>query len=348
MEYVVYLTINMKTDRFYVGIHEAGDENYLGWGCWADQASSFKYPKNPLQVAMKKYGADAFRRIDLFISNTKEKAVEYYNRIVTHDFILQANTYNMYTYEEDRKIYCFNKYGKLVKIWNNKSDIMDFYGITKVKIDDAIWNRYLYLDCVWSYDNKFKGYNADWKWREPTFIFSDEGKMLYEFCDRSLCAKAFKTDVETIQTLILQNRKLDGRYYVSNKMTDLFVPKARRAYYKTLFYAYKEDKYLGQFRGKDIMKVIGMHSWKKIKAVMELYGGHYKDFILSEKALQPITENKSCLDVYDHFGNYIESFESIEDARIKYKIPAHKLKNIQLGDKYFEDHIFKYHSKNNK
>ena len=50
------------------------------------------------------------------------------------------------------------------------------------------------------------------------------------------------------------------------------------------------------------------------------------------------------IDVYDKFGNYIETLNTIKEVREKYNIPSHKLKNIQMGDKYYEDYIFKYHT----
>ena len=49
------------------------------------------------------------------------------------------------------------------------------------------------------------------------------------------------------------------------------------------------------------------------------------------------------IDIYDTFGNYIETLDNIKDVREKYNIPSSKLKNIQMGDKYYKDYIFKYH-----
>ena len=45
--------------------------------------------------------------------------------------------------------------------------------------------------------------------------------------------------------------------------------------------------------------------------------------------------------------NGIEKLESVKAVKEKYKVPASKIKNIQLGDRYYKDLIFKYCTRNN-
>ena len=50
------------------------------------------------------------------------------------------------------------------------------------------------------------------------------------------------------------------------------------------------------------------------------------------------------VDIYDKSGNYIETLNSIKEVKEKYKVPASKIKNIERGNRYFGDWIFKYHN----
>ena len=48
------------------------------------------------------------------------------------------------------------------------------------------------------------------------------------------------------------------------------------------------------------------------------------------------------IDIYDKYGNFIENINSFKLLKEKYEIPSSKLKDIQQGDKHFNDYIFKY------
>ena len=50
------------------------------------------------------------------------------------------------------------------------------------------------------------------------------------------------------------------------------------------------------------------------------------------------------VDIYDKYGNFIETLNTIKEVKEKYKVPSSKIKNIQQGNRYFENYIFKYHS----
>ena len=46
--------------------------------------------------------------------------------------------------------------------------------------------------------------------------------------------------------------------------------------------------------------------------------------------------------VYDVNNNFIEQLKSIKEVKKKYHVPTSKIRNIQQGDRYFGDYIFKY------
>ena len=72
----------------------------------------------------------------------------------------------------------------------------------------------------------------------------------------------------------------------------------------------------------------------------------YKDFYVSleEVSNPPLTKlnNIINIDIYDKYGNFIENINSFKLLKEKYEIPSSKLKDIQQGDKHFNDYIFKY------
>jgi hypothetical protein len=51
------------------------------------------------------------------------------------------------------------------------------------------------------------------------------------------------------------------------------------------------------------------------------------------------------VDVYTKYGEFIETLTSVKLVKEKYNVPSAKIKNIQLGDRYYGNYIFKYHSK---
>jgi hypothetical protein len=74
-----------------------------------------------------------------------------------------------------------------------------------------------------------------------------------------------------------------------------------------------------------------------------------KDYYLSFEKINKIPSkvfsNSISISIYNLSGDLIEECPSIKYVKDKYKIPAHKLKNIQLGNKYYENYIIKYNSK---
>lgn len=97
------------------------------------------------------------------------------------------------------------------------------------------------------------------------------------------------------------------------------------------------------------MPILNCYSWETIRDSIRYKHGWYKDLYISEIELSEIPQkknNKSIrVDIYDKYGNFIETLDTIKEVKQKYNISASKIKNIQLGDKYIENYIFKYHTK---
>jgi hypothetical protein len=103
---------------------------------------------------------------------------------------------------------------------------------------------------------------------------------------------------------------------------------------KTKFYVYdKTNKFYGEFIGKGVMSVINLRSWNRIRDIFKDNKGWYKDFYLSLERIDAVPDkvwnNKIKVDIFDKYGNFIETLNSIKEVKEKYKVPASKIKNIQ-------------------
>ena len=135
---------------------------------------------------------------------------------------------------------------------------------------------------------------------------------------------------------------------MSNKLVDEFKPKARTQQVNQDYFVYQNNKLLGVYKGKELMPIIKVYSWSKIRDIFRYNKGWYKDFYISleETSVIPVRSksNGILVDVYTKYGEFVETLTSIKEVREKYHVHASKIKNIQLGDRYYENWIFKYHS----
>ncbi len=84
MFHIVYKTTNSINGKYYIGVHSTQnlDDGYLGSGYL-------------LKKAIAKYGRDAFTRSVLFHAFSKQDAFKVEREIVTEEFTLSKETYNL-------------------------------------------------------------------------------------------------------------------------------------------------------------------------------------------------------------------------------------------------------------
>ena len=361
MKYIVYITENINKDskingiiRSYIGIHEVENpdvfDGYLGSGVYTTQANTFMYPKTPFQYAVKKYGVKSFRRKTLYITDSIVDAIKKYNSIVTEDYLKQSHVYN-YQLLDTRPLYQFSLDGEMKHKWKYSFQAYDFYGQNPSRFKFMIYYKHEYLNSYWS-----RGKEIDVTEYQPKknirliFLYDSNGKLVKDFSIEEYAADYLGLTVKQMNTFIKNQMLYNNTYYISNRLTDRFISKPRANYLHTKIHVYEKDKgYLGCYEGKPIMKVIGLHSWRKIKNALTINNGWYKDFYLSLEYVDQIPEKKAKgirIDVYDTYGNYIETLSSINKTREKYNIPSAKFKDIQQGSKFYDGFIFKYNSRN--
>lgn len=78
MQYIVYVTINWETKKYYIGVHQTEDpyhfDGYLGCGCYTN--SVIENPYTNFQKALKDYGTNNFYRFVLGIFDSANDAYE--------------------------------------------------------------------------------------------------------------------------------------------------------------------------------------------------------------------------------------------------------------------------------
>lgn len=359
MKYIVFFTKNKESkingvNRIYVGVHKVENassfDGYIGEGVKIQQVSTFMYPKTPFQFAVKKYGVKSFERTILFMCDTAEEAYQKEQTIITEDFVNQSFVYNLFIkdrYEDINKpLYQFDHNGKLIKKWDSYVDCCDFYGYPKIKFDSARTCKYLFLNSYWSFDNKINAKEYLNKTLTNTIYLYKNGKLIREFINQSECAKFLNCTLKELLEAIKRRTSIQN-YFISTKVVDEFISKPRNQYIKRTFHVYENDNYLGKFIGKKLMKIINLHSWFKIDNIFTRNNGWYKNFYISFDKVDKIPKkqeiyNGIAIDVYDKYGNFIEHLDSIKKVKEKYQVPAAKIKNIQQGQKFFGDYIFKY------
>ena len=357
MKYIVYLTTNKKSkinglNRIYVGVHQTKDPNvfdgYLGDSVRINQPSTYKYPKTPFQYAVKKYGVSAFERVTLFVFNTAKEAYAKEREIVNEEFINQSHTYN--TFEEKiETLYQFDYNGNLIKEWKNVLECCEFYGYPLLRWSNAIKHKCSFLNSYWATSstidiNTFSNKSIT----NIVYLYNKDGKLLRGFITSLECANYLNCDVKELSNFIKCQMLFKNKYLISNTITDQFIPKPRKRYINQTFYVYTvQNEFLGKYKGKELMKVIGTHSWRVINNIFTKNRNWYKNFYVTLEPIErvPSKVQEIHIDVYDKFGNFIETVSSIKEIKEKYNVPSGKIKNIQLGDRYFGEYVFKYNSK---
>lgn len=366
MKFIVYLTKNKKSkinglEKIYIGVHKTENpdifDGYIGCGVYINQPSTYMYPKTPFQYAVKKYGIDAFERTTLFIFDNELEAYNKEAELVDINFLKLSHTYNACLggnfYNNYKPLYQFDLTGVLVKKWEFSKEAYDFYNIPMEKFEYAIHDKHPLLDCLWSSSDSINISEYSTKtWGEPkvTHLYNKDGKWLGEFISRKACGDFIGVDEKVIVKAIKQNSLVSKAYYVSDSMVDEFIPKARKQYSKTLIYVYNSNSELvGQGIGKEIMPIINEYSWNTIRNAFRYKQGWYKEFYLTDTKVDVVPErtvgSRIKVDIYDKYGNFIETLDTVKAVREKYNVPAAKIKNLEMGDRFFENWIFKYHNK---
>lgn len=352
MKYIVFITTNKKhkingINRIYIGFHETENpeifDGYLGDNVYKQQASSFKYPKTPFQYAVKKYGTNAFERTIIGIYKDKKEAMNKCNELI-QNMNNSDHLYNIQFNFDDYPIYQYD--GTSIRKWDSIREASKHYNYPISRFKGAIVTKTKLLNSFWS-NNK----------NDNNFLLNQSLQMFYLYTKGGRLIKEYYSKEQAIEDLnisdiyweINNQTLIQGKYYLSNKLLDLYITKPRKQWLYKTFYVYKKDgSFVGEYHKKEIMRVIKLHSWNKIDDIFKFNNGLYEDFYISLKPIDKLPERiikNTSFDIYTTYGDFIENIKDEQELMDKYAIKKHQVKRIKLGDKYCNDYIIKYNSK---
>ena len=157
-KWIVYCTVCSKNNKIYIGVHKTKDpttlDGYIGGG-W-EIGTEIKHPKTAYEYALKKYGYAAFTRYTFYIADNEDDAYNLERKIVNVDFVKNKNNYNTHLGGKGggrpKTFYQYDLSGNLIKIWNSRFEILDFYNIKTDcnRICRAVKNKTSMFDSFWT------------------------------------------------------------------------------------------------------------------------------------------------------------------------------------------------------
>ena len=178
MKYIVYLTINTKNRKIYIGVHKTEDphkfDGYIGNGISTGKEKLLEQSIFPFHAAVRKYGYESFERITLGIYNTPEEAYIEESRLVTREFLNRNDVYNAKCGglggRSSTIILQYTQDGKFIKEWGSVYEVYEYF--------DKKYNSRI-SKCLSGEDKHYMGFQ--WKYyREdyPLVIEAVEGLLV--------------------------------------------------------------------------------------------------------------------------------------------------------------------------
>lgn len=365
MKYIVYQTVNIQNGKIYIGVHKTLNpdkfDGYLGNGVYVNKSATYMNPKTPFQFAVKKYGVNNFKRIVLFVYDSEEDAYAKEENIVDLDFIKNKNTYNIAIGGNIPRrilsypIHQFNSEGILVKSWDYLQDASDFFNVASESFYNAIRCKEKLHGFYWS---RNKEINIE-EYSNPTnkvlvYQYDQEGNCLAMFNSIYEASKITGLESKRISEAIKMQSLVNGQYYYSSKLYDVFTPSPRKSLKNTTVYLYTlQGDFIKEFKKvSELQKYLNVNSYNVLYRAIHGQNGIYKDYqILLEfkgdkidKAESKKTKPKQ-IDVYDLTGNLLETCDSIQEASKKYNVKTSGINRVIRGvAKTSGGYIFKKHN----
>lgn len=145
---IIYKTINLINEKFYIGKDEKNNPNYLGSG-------------KILKLAIKKNGIENFKKEILEYCKTKkelnEKEIFWINQLSATTFGYNISEGGTGGRTKFKKIYQFEKNGTLIKEWGSAAEIEKVLGFDGSAILKVCKGKLLTVKgFTWSFTTKIK------------------------------------------------------------------------------------------------------------------------------------------------------------------------------------------------
>ena len=240
-KYILYITINTKNLKFYIGVHKTTSPNkfdgYLGCGAWIDKPCSYNKGKVPLHCAILKYGTHSFVRRTLVVFDNEKDALELESKIVNKEFIRMPNNYNATVGGgippfSGKTINQFSLNGEFIKTWESEAAINRHFNM-QARIREYIDKRKNFQGYFWT-DGNIKHINVEdyikISLRGMIEQYNSEGKYLTSFKSVNEASQKLDIDYKKIISATFHKRLCDGYYFIKSgdSLNDILNPSPKR------------------------------------------------------------------------------------------------------------------------
>lgn len=355
MTNIVYLTINTKNRKIYIGVHEVKDDKYdfyLGNGIYSNK--TINNPTTPFQYAVKKYGVKAFERITLFKCDTREEALEIEGIIVNEEFLKRNDVYNVVPGGGmppilNKEICQYSLDGEFIKQWYSTEEASKAMGASfSGCLSSAVIYKTVSFGYLWSYEKVDKLDLSDYKngiQRTQVHVYDEDRYYLNSYDSLSEAGR----ELDIIKITSISNAVKSGRMFRNMFFSTIKVdilPYGKEFTNSTPVHQYDLDgKYIKTFKGRKDIK-------KELESTTGLADAIYKSFPLfgyrwsldKVDQLEELNHPKTTLKgrkigQYSQDGQLIKIYNTVRECRKDFGNVSKVLRGVVSHCKGF---MFKY------
>lgn len=268
---IVYLTVNLKNNKIYVGVHDIDEkypkfDGYLGNGVNINKPSSILHPKEPFQYAVKKYGFNSFRRYTLFECTSRKEALDWEKIIVNEEFLQRTDVYNISLGGGDppvykRQIYRYSLTGEFIKEYKSVQQASKDLNIEASAISHAANFKSISGNSYWTdyFIEKIDVKNfSTQKQSKEIYTYDSNGKFLRQYNSIMDFVREEHTNLGVVQRAIKTQTKIHNKY-ISFEKLDSFKKKITQKHYRDPIHQYSlTGEYIKTFNSiSEVVKKLG-------------------------------------------------------------------------------------------
>ena len=334
MKYIVYLTINKKNKKIYVGVHGTETDKfdgYLGCGVYDNKPSTYKKSKTTFQCAVNKYGPDSFLRVTLRTFENENDAYDLEEKIVNEAFIKRSDVYNMVVGGKsrdfainDKVVYQYSLDGYFINEYHSIMKASRKTNTPKTTLGNAVYNKTCANNYFWT-DYKVEKLNLK-EYKVATskikvYQYNENGEYEKEYESLSDAASSYRRVGTAISRAIKAGYKFENKYFSYKK--DLNYSRAKSEYIRNLAVHQYDLKgnYIQSFNSKaDAIRSIGEKHDRIGNAIkmQHSFGGYQWSYEKVNK-MSDKTESKHAtprkVAQCDLEGNIIKIYDSISKCK---------------------------------
>lgn len=352
--YIVYMTINTKNNKIYVGIHKTNTtifDGYIGCGIKIQNPSSYKHAATTFQYAVKKYGVDSFKRITIKTFKNLEDAIKLETLIVDENFIKRKDVYNMIIgggIPPTSSVTCF-KYsedGKFLASYDSILEAAESINVSRTTLDKAIRLFYKSGGFYWSKEKLEMLDISKYSKTQSINIHSYDllGKYLKSFDTIASACREYGYVLSSVQKSIYKGYKCKEHYFSLDYSDFLTIKNFSNRSKKQEIHQYSlQGEYIRSFNSANMVKTelgFSLHNINNAIKLNSPRNGFLWSYIKHKKleAVKSVGNAKTVIAINDK-GEIVEEFKTVRECRKKYPSSVFVLKGDRSQSKGL---VFKY------